>query len=815
MKCVLIPRALTGLFLVATMATNCPAISSRNVLVLVNDRSMDSKEVANYFIRLRHIPARNVVYLDIPDGVHGGSAELSREEFTRYVWEPVWKAVKERNLGNEILAWVYSADFPVKFTGEPQVSLQGITFAGNQSVDAGVIKKGTPLSPYFAGPDKPGGSSAPTRSFEQYYAHYQGKVPMPSMMLGYTGARGMDVAAIVDSLRRGVVSDGTKPDGKIFLVEGKDVRARCRAWQFPDVKRELDAVGVRAVITTDPPVGESGIMGFMTGTHVIDPRQVGTYKSGCMADHLTSYGAAFNAPDQTKISEWLRAGATASAGTITEPYAVWTKFPHARFYAHYAAGGTMIESFYQALASPLQILLLGEPLARPWADPVSITVVNLKEGDVSGQAQFAFRAQPETLQQKMRFTVYMDDGLFGGKVTESLIEFDSRMLSDGYHELSAVAYYDRGALAVPVTAALGFSVNNKGRSVRLTASASTTNIDLYHPLALQLDVAGSNAVSFDITSAGRVVGEGTFPAKAVHIDPARMGPGPVTLSARVRFDDSTVVVGQPLALSIGRFNRAPNIEKVDVAADEDGVWTRYRPQVTDPEQDPVLCRWLYEIPVHRRAFLKEADKTGGDVRYADKMALFSPEPTGSCDTCFFPVSMPDGECVFAAEVAVTPGRQTPVIAGYAGIAFNRQLDGSYAFFGIWGHISSWVMGVVKEGRLIPKNDHGAYIRSDQWYRLMVVKRSDGWAEGWVGDERICLMKLEEGYETGNVGLMASVNETGFRNIRGSTGMLSKDEWKLGADGLSLLNKQDHGFDRLILWAFDGYSSAIEQVDLKP
>ena len=116
---------------------------------------------------------------------------------------------------------------------------------------------------------------------------------------------------------------------------------------------------------------------------------------------------------------------------------------------------------------------------------------------------------------------------------------------------------------------------------------------------------------------------------------------------------------------------------------------------------------------------------------------------------------------------------------------------------------------------MPKNDHGAYIRSDQWYRLMVVKRPDGWAEGWVGDERVCLMKLEEGCETGNVGLMASVNKTGFRNIHGSTGMLSKEEWKLGADGLSLLNKQDHGFDRLILWAFDGYSSAIEQVDLKP
>ena len=111
-------------FLLLITAVNCPAISPRNVLLLVNERSMDSKEVANHFIQLRHIPERNVVYLELPDGVYGCSAEISRDEFMRYVWDPAWKVIKARNLGSEILAWVYSVDFPVKFTGEPQISLQ-------------------------------------------------------------------------------------------------------------------------------------------------------------------------------------------------------------------------------------------------------------------------------------------------------------------------------------------------------------------------------------------------------------------------------------------------------------------------------------------------------------------------------------------------------------------------------------------------------------------------------------------------------------------------------------------------------------------
>ena len=48
--------------------------------------------------------------------------------------------------------------------------------------------------------------------------------------------------------------------------------------------------------------------------------------AGGLAEHLTSFGATFGTDTgQTKISEWIRAGFGASTGTITEPYAIWTK----------------------------------------------------------------------------------------------------------------------------------------------------------------------------------------------------------------------------------------------------------------------------------------------------------------------------------------------------------------------------------------------------------------------------------------------------------------------------------------------------------
>jgi hypothetical protein len=98
---------------------------------------------------------------------------------------------------------------------------------------------------------------------------------------------------------------------------------------------------------------------------------------GAIAEHLTSFGAVFDNNSQTKITEWIRAGATASAGTVTEPYANWVKFPHARVFAHQVAGCTTLESLTQAIRCPLQILLLGDPLASPWAPRSSITLQGL------------------------------------------------------------------------------------------------------------------------------------------------------------------------------------------------------------------------------------------------------------------------------------------------------------------------------------------------------------------------------------------------------------------------------------------------------
>ena len=99
---------------------------------------------------------------------------------------------------------------------------------------------------------------------------------------------------------------------------------------------------------------------------------------------------------QTPLSELLRYGAAAASGTVTEPYAVAHKFPSPMMQVHYARGCTVAESFYQSVLCPYQLLIVGDPLCRPWANIPEITFTGVTAGQtvhdeikVKPQARFA------------------------------------------------------------------------------------------------------------------------------------------------------------------------------------------------------------------------------------------------------------------------------------------------------------------------------------------------------------------------------------------------------------------------------------------
>jgi len=466
------------------LALACSGQGPHELLVLVNRNSTGSVAVAETFVRLRQVPRLNVVELDVPNVHWRESIQISPARFTKYIWGPASAAAQKRGIDDHILAWVYSTDFPVRVTCEPPFSLLGMTFLRNRRLDIesirlpaevakqlhqkaqGLIlrvKLGWYMSPLFAGPGWPGALAYPPVSLDAQAARLRTEMPLPSMMLGYTGTNGNTQAEIVACLRRGLESDGTRPEGTVYYLSGRtnQVRAVIRRWQFPGACRELARFGVDGVVTDRFPTGADRVIGLMMGAATVRPARIRKFVPGAMAEHLTSLAAAFDAarPPQTKLTEWIRAGATASAGTVSEPRSMWQKFPHARFFAHYASGCTMLESFYQAVFSPLQTLFVGEPLAAPWRPLDVLRIRGPDTPTVSGQVAFSAHVQAADGREYSDFVCLLDGRVVGPPVADPQLTLDTTGMNNGQHTIRIVGRLS-GPVRTQVFAVKRFVVRN-------------------------------------------------------------------------------------------------------------------------------------------------------------------------------------------------------------------------------------------------------------------------------------------------------------------------------------------------------------------
>jgi len=92
---------------------------------------------------------------------------------------------------------------------------------------------------------------------------------------------------------------------------------------------------------------------------------------GAIVEHFTSFGGIISERNgQTPCTEFIANGASGTSGTVTEPYALQQKFPTAFMQVQYCRGWSLAESYYQSLSGPYQLLIIGDPLCRPWAKPI-------------------------------------------------------------------------------------------------------------------------------------------------------------------------------------------------------------------------------------------------------------------------------------------------------------------------------------------------------------------------------------------------------------------------------------------------------------
>ena len=793
------PRRLRWLALLLLLLPAAPAgaLAPYELLLLVNQNSPRSLEIANCYVQLRRLPPENVVYLALPESILEPAAECSPAEFTRWIWDPVRQILRERGLENRILAWVYSADFPIRITTAPPLSLTGLTFIRNQLPPAGQAATGGYASPYFAGPDRANGPMADSHSLRWFRDTTYGALPLPAMQLAHTGARGLEVPEVIQCLEKAAAplpQDGKT--GVVWFVVSDDVRSKMRAWQFPQAKAELAEAGVAAVITNAlPAAGAPAALGLMSGAAWITPPPL-AYPSGCYADHCTSFGALFHTADQTKLSAWRRAGAALSAGTVTEPYAIWAKFPSARFFAHYAHGCSALESLAQSVRCPLQLLAVGDPLAAPWAKALR---VSLQKQEAAGRVTFRLRCESAEA-PALNIQFFLDGRPLGEESHGAAAVIETAPLADGYHRVMAVA--STGFLVIQAAAAEdGFLLDRQGRAVALGGVPVGGRADLFHPLRLSVTAAGAPR-EVGWYSGERLLARG--PSRDFTLDPAVLGAGVVELQAAAFHTDGAVIRSAPARLEIRRANRPPVIRAIQRRAG----WKQMvaaRPDVFDPDGDPVTLAWCQPLPLTATGATAVAE---GVVRSTPAGMAFS--TTNAAAVWLFPRRQRGT----LTEVAVTllPTADSLTARARAGLVFNVH-DGEQEFFGLVGETSGWTAGAYREGKLLPAAARGAPVRPGVAYRLSVRAGARGVLECRVNDELI-LRREKLALDGGaGIGLLVSGPGAVFTNLLISPPDLPRDVLTFDGSGL-LLQPAALPAAGLLLQADDGHATATQVFQLR-
>jgi hypothetical protein len=349
-----------------------------------------------------------------------------------------------------------------------------------------------------------------------------------STMLAVTSGRGNSVREAIAGLRRSAAADGIRPPGTVYYVQNSDIRSTTRQWGFASAVRQLAALGVRAeVVQGVLPDKKADVAGVMIGAADFRWKASGsTILPGAICEHLTSCGGIMHeAGGQTPLSELLRYGAAAASGTVTEPYAIQNKFPTAFLHVYYASGCTLAEAFYQSVRGPYQLLIVGDPLCRPWARIPQVSIDGLAPGAVV-KGQFAIRPKISGAMKIARYELYLDGRRAAVTPPVAELRLPSADLSDGYHELRLVVVTadlaeTRGHASLP------FVVDNRGLSLHVEPLPKTVTLD--QTLTLRAKMPGAKRIVF--VHDGRELGTIAAAEGAVTVPATKLGLGKVRVRA--------------------------------------------------------------------------------------------------------------------------------------------------------------------------------------------------------------------------------------------------------------------------------------------
>ena len=241
-----------------------------------------------------------------------------------------------------------------------------------------------------------------------------------------------------------------------------------------------------------------------------------------------------------------------SCGPVFEPYNLPFKFPHAMMYGFYASGVSAIEAFYLSIRSPYQVLILGDPLAQPFAQsPVDWLSMSKESQELPLQEgepwQIQVQRRPLPIAKRGTETRAMEFFFEGNLIRRSpvinRVNLSLPQNVSGAVELRTVLV-GSGPIQARASHSQWIDLGDPDQQPTIEYSQETQSLQASCP----------QASSIDILHHGRVLGsiqgdQGQIELKTGSLVSGSLGSGPVRLRA-IAIIDGRRVPGKPIVINL-------------------------------------------------------------------------------------------------------------------------------------------------------------------------------------------------------------------------------------------------------------------------
>ena len=360
------------------LASNVGAQSAENVAVVINEASAESRQIGEYYIKARGIPAVNVIRIQTTT-----EETIQPSLYLATIQAPIAAALQKNNLFDRVLYIVLTKGVPLRVlgTGGPTGTVASVdselTLLYRRLTGQVVLTRGKIANPYFLGA-KPVAEAKP-------FTHRDFDIYLVSRLDAFT----VDEAI-------SLVVKGAQPsrDGRVVLDQRDALVNRTGEDWMGLAAQNLTKEGFGSRVTLDttpkPVRGISPVIGYFSWGSTDPQNRVRAMKMdfspGALAATFVSTDARtfkeppadwmptnvndraqfFGGSPQSLIGDLIREGATGVAGQVSEPYLESAVRPDVLFPA-YLSGFNLIESFYLAIPHlSWQTVVVGDPLCAPF-----------------------------------------------------------------------------------------------------------------------------------------------------------------------------------------------------------------------------------------------------------------------------------------------------------------------------------------------------------------------------------------------------------------------------------------------------------------